>query len=345
MRSCPIDFNFQSLTQIENWWQVGRGTPDYFNECSTKAGVPMNLFGNLEAQSGKAYAGFVTYSNTQRNYREYLQTKLSRPLSKGDEVCIEFYISTAAKSLFVCDKAGVYISKKKVTTTKFNPIDVTPQVENISYNILDTFGTWIKISDTFIAEGGEQFVTIGNFHTDKETTKLRRTSLQGALKANPWSYTYIDNVVIKKVNQRSDCSCVNDIIAKTIHNPPLQLEEIDHLKIKSILFNFDQSTLTDSATNSLEETLRLLYTNKNIFIKIIGHTDNIGNDEYNDELSKNRSNSVIQYFLKKGIDKNRLKVEFYGSTQPTSTNNTAMGRSQNRRVEFNIVMNKYEIIN
>ncbi len=344
MRSCPYDFNYQNLTQIDKWWQVGKGTPDYFNECSSTAGVPENVFGNVAAQDGKAYAGFVTYSNTRRNYREYLQTKLTRPLAKGEEICIEFYISTAAKSLFVCDGVGVYLSKNKITTRLFNTIHVKPQVENVPLNILNAYGTWVKISDTFIAKGGETYLTIGNFHNDNEMTKLKRNSQATALKSNPWSYLYVDHVTIKKGKTRDQCSCVNDIIAATIHDPPLELQEIEQLSIKSLLFDFDKYELTDSSTAILQETLKILHTNKNIFIEIIGHTDNIGNEYYNDSLSKKRADQVIQYFIDKGIDKNRLREKYYGSKKPVSNNNTADGRSKNRRVEFNISLNKYDLI-
>ena len=59
---CPTNFNQQFLNTISGWWQTGDGTPDYFNTCSDKAGVPKNIFGEQLAKEGNAYAGLVTFS-------------------------------------------------------------------------------------------------------------------------------------------------------------------------------------------------------------------------------------------------------------------------------------------
>jgi OOP family OmpA-OmpF porin len=67
---------------------------------------------------------------------------------------------------------------------------------------------------------------------------------------------------------------------------------------------------------------------------IEGHTDNVGNAEYNDGLSKDRANSVRQYLIDKfGIDASRLTAVGYGLNRPIADNNTEEGRQKNRRVE------------
>ncbi|MCX5850234.1 MAG: OmpA family protein [Deltaproteobacteria bacterium] len=74
------------------------------------------------------------------------------------------------------------------------------------------------------------------------------------------------------------------------------------------------------------------YTGTNAVIE--GHTDNVGNAEYNDGLSKDRANSVRQYLIDKfGIDASRLTAVGYGLNRPIADNNTDEGRQKNRRVE------------
>jgi outer membrane protein OmpA-like peptidoglycan-associated protein len=68
-----------------------------------------------------------------------------------------------------------------------------------------------------------------------------------------------------------------------------------------------------------------------------GHTDNVGDEDANLLLSKNRVEAVKSYLISKGISENRIKVNYFGETKPIADNNTSEGRQKNRRVEFKIV--------
>jgi outer membrane protein OmpA-like peptidoglycan-associated protein len=74
-----------------------------------------------------------------------------------------------------------------------------------------------------------------------------------------------------------------------------------------------------------------------IQIRIEGHTDNVGNDATNLELSKQRADAVFEYIISKGIDARRLITEGFGETRPIDTNTTTTGKARNRRVEFHIL--------
>ncbi|MBL8743009.1 MAG: OmpA family protein, partial [Myxococcales bacterium] len=82
---------------------------------------------------------------------------------------------------------------------------------------------------------------------------------------------------------------------------------------------------------------RLLQANPEItLLSIEGHTDSVGSDQGNLLLSKNRAKSCLDYLVKKGIAQGRLTSEGFGETKPLETNDTAEGRSKNRRTEFHI---------
>ncbi|MFM9004119.1 MAG: hypothetical protein ACKOSR_01220, partial [Flavobacteriales bacterium] len=173
---CPGTYNQQALNSIAGWWQATDGTPDYFNECSSEAGVPNNVFGKQAAQEGVAYAGLVTYSGSgKRNYREYLQTKLTRPLNAGEMVCIEMYISSADLCNFVTDGIGLLLSEKKAESNLQTELAFKPTLGNPRYNMIDECEQWQLISDVYTATGGEKYVTIGNFKPDNDLKVLRRT--------------------------------------------------------------------------------------------------------------------------------------------------------------------------
>lgn len=71
-------------------------------------------------------------------------------------------------------------------------------------------------------------------------------------------------------------------------------------------------------------------------INIWGHTDSVGNADYNQALSKRRAQSVAKYLAVKGVNTERLSVEGLGETQPIATNKTKVGRAKNRRIEIDI---------
>lgn len=71
-------------------------------------------------------------------------------------------------------------------------------------------------------------------------------------------------------------------------------------------------------------------------ITVSGHTDNVGRDDYNMQLSQSRASSVAQYLISRGVAGGRVSAVGYGKTQPIADNSTENGRSQNRRVEIRI---------
>jgi OOP family OmpA-OmpF porin len=69
---------------------------------------------------------------------------------------------------------------------------------------------------------------------------------------------------------------------------------------------------------------------------IFGHTDDIGKDSTNMKLSRDRANSVREYFISKGITTDRLTSDGFGESQPVATNKTSAGRAKNRRVDMDL---------
>jgi outer membrane protein OmpA-like peptidoglycan-associated protein len=86
----------------------------------------------------------------------------------------------------------------------------------------------------------------------------------------------------------------------------------------------------------LKEVIKILNDNSDLKLKVDGHTDYIGSDEYNLKLSEGRAASVKTFLLKKGIDAGRVKTEGFGETTPVADNKTAAGRQKNRRVEMKV---------
>ena len=87
----------------------------------------------------------------------------------------------------------------------------------------------------------------------------------------------------------------------------------------------------------LDKLKKLLNDNPTLRIRINGHTDNVGTDNDNLNLSANRAKSVYEYLIQKGIAASRLEYKGFGESKPVATNDTAEGRQENRRTEFELL--------
>lgn len=106
--------------------------------------------------------------------------------------------------------------------------------------------------------------------------------------------------------------------------------------MKNIFFDFDKSVLKPESYVELDKLVDYLSHNA-VKIEIGGHTDGLGEAEYNERLSENRAFAVYSYLLSKGIESERLSYKGYGSRKPIADNNTEEGRAANRRTEFMII--------
>ncbi|MEQ8475782.1 OmpA family protein [Fulvivirga sp.] len=107
--------------------------------------------------------------------------------------------------------------------------------------------------------------------------------------------------------------------------------------LNNIFFETDKYELTDKSKTELKKVVDFMSDNPSIKIQIEGHTDNVGSDSYNNELSKRRSLSVYTFLLNNGIVQKRISYQGFGSKKPKVPNDSDQNRQLNRRIEFKIV--------
>jgi outer membrane protein OmpA-like peptidoglycan-associated protein len=103
------------------------------------------------------------------------------------------------------------------------------------------------------------------------------------------------------------------------------------------LFSVNSSTLLPGAYDELERVAQVLNQYPQTTMRISGHTDSKGSEEYNQNLSERRAQSVKNALTGMGVDPARMTVIGYGKSKPIASNATEAGRQQNRRVEIRIV--------
>ncbi|MDH5474188.1 MAG: OmpA family protein, partial [Cyclobacteriaceae bacterium] len=110
--------------------------------------------------------------------------------------------------------------------------------------------------------------------------------------------------------------------------------------LRNIYFKFNKATFTTDSYTELNKLEKMLSDNASIIVEISGHTDAIGNDNYNKKLSQLRAEAVVRYLIEKGIDQRRLTAVGHGEEKPLASNDDENeGREINRRVEFKILNN------
>lgn len=107
------------------------------------------------------------------------------------------------------------------------------------------------------------------------------------------------------------------------------------LSLTGVNFAFDKAALTAEAQDILQEAVTLLKeTDSVVEVRVEGHTDSVGTDSYNMDLSQRRAESVVDYLVSQGVDGANLIAVGLGETTPVATNETSEGRAANRRVDF-----------
>lgn len=208
--TCPAFYStidVYSDPYVTDWFRSSDGSSDYLNACDAGevVGVPTSVFDEYcPARTGEAYVGFWSYL-LAGNYREYVQAQLTEPMVEDGCYYVEFYVTPATSSDFsadnwTCDCIGMYISEERPLSSLFS---YTPQINTVPGAFYtDTVG-WTLVSGIYIAEGGEEWISIGNFNEDDETEVFDFLD-EGAA-----SYVYIfaDDVLVTEL---SDLDVLND---------------------------------------------------------------------------------------------------------------------------------------
>jgi len=204
--TCPTGFSSPTSYQINTclgWTIPTLATADYYNSCNTATvGVPINSLGEQNAYDGVAYCGIFATRYTFRTvpelyYKEYIQTKLKKKLAVNHLYEFSFYINRADKCGYAAKNIGALFSESNLNRNDYLCLIATPQIKSNDF-VSDTMN-WTKVTGMFIANGNEQYLTIGNF---KDTFQFNEDTLcmkPGTDWQDGWatSYYYIDGLTFE----------------------------------------------------------------------------------------------------------------------------------------------------
>jgi len=147
-----------------------------------------------------------------------------------------------------------------------------------------------------------------------------------SLTAEKKNYTFYSNQ-FELTNNSSDKVINMDIVLYPI-------EKGTTLTLNNVFFDYNSDKLKPESKLELMRAVTILKSIKDFFIEVSGHTDNVGKENYNLQLSEKRAKAVVNFLIDNGIPKNKMTFKGYGLTKPKVSNDTEEGRKINRRVEI-----------
>jgi outer membrane protein OmpA-like peptidoglycan-associated protein len=119
----------------------------------------------------------------------------------------------------------------------------------------------------------------------------------------------------------------------------LEIQEMENEMLRigiasQVSFGFDSAALKPGFTPTLDKVADILLKYPQTIIHVVGHTDSVGSESYNQQLSERRAQSVVSYLGKRGVNGSRLYASGRGELEPIASNDTEAGREMNRRVEI-----------
>ncbi|OHX65070.1 OmpA family protein [Flammeovirga pacifica] len=127
----------------------------------------------------------------------------------------------------------------------------------------------------------------------------------------------------------------NDTSSIVIKLNPIAVDQ--KVTLQNVFFDHNSSVIKDNSMSELNALLNFLLINDKVNILIEGHTDNVGDEDYNINLSNTRANAILRYLNQSGIPEYRLQSKGYGSSLPVADNTSEKGKALNRRTEFKII--------
>ncbi len=312
---------------VKYWFSATTSSPDVYGPgVRVPADWAEKGFGKQTPHGGKAMAGLTVFgcTNGKPHCREFIEIQLAEPLVIGQTYYVEFWVCPMRKSLHI-NNLGAYfsVSELRRTTDEVLVREAQIRAENL---VTGPDGKWIRVSGYFQARYEAGYILVGNFSDDDNTQSLAPRD-----DSYNYAYYYVDDVLVRKSPPYLPVPIKPDDLTRQVLEPGATIQ------LKNIYFEFDRDELMPRSFVELDKLLKIMRGNPSLVIEIVGHTDSLGSDDYNLDLSKRRAQAVVNFLRENKINASRLRFRGQGETQPVAANETDEGRAQNRRVEFVVV--------
>ena len=258
---CPDQQGQMFSPYVQHWADPTGTTSDYFNVCATPnywIGVPASVFGYQFPRTGDAYAGIILWGDSFGldfpvmsfpHPREYVEVQLTEVLQADTLYCVEFYVSKPGGwPKMATSSIGAHFSIDSISGSPTDTLNYIPQVVNSPTNLLLDTVNWMGISGQFTAQGGEKFLTIGNFYPNELSVVSYDTVVEHP---GNFAYYFIDDVTVSK------CSTFGTSVNALVQtNQPLRV----HPNPASSNITVTRSSNTNAALQIVDAVGRVVKT-------------------------------------------------------------------------------------
>ncbi len=315
----------------------------YSKDAKDDWAVPENKMGYMMAASEPNYVGMRLYGK-KRLPRHYIQVKLNDKLVAGKDYCVSFKLALSKISRFGTNHIGAYLSKRKVRMREIEEYTIEPQIMHSENKIFDDQYLWSTICGVFTAEGGESYLTIGNFMDEGEMSRsdvnnMRRVKGFNQLQTQD-AYYFIDDVEVFNMAEVESCSCEEEedegdgmqVVYQENVSDQEGTDEYEKIKRQKIFFDYNSTK--PASPRALITVIQEMKKNEDINITIVGHSDEKEAREISADLALERAKAIADYLKEKGIAESRITVKGKGADEPADDTGTKGARAKNRRVVF-----------
>lgn len=342
------------IDKAENWVSATGESADIFLAGAKMPDVmtPENVYGKEDPKDGENYAGIIVYSYNDKENRTYITTKLSSPMKKGMRYKVQFSASLAELSKYSSNRLGAHFSKRELSTKEKVPalIEKT-HIEHPKQEVFTGMYGWDLVCGEYIAEGGEKYMTIGNF-TANNDVKSERNKKPKEIKGRQIiaAYYYIDDVSVQLLGPNERCNCPygeqfeqeSATIYQREPNINDKMTTAEKVNEINVFYRAGRYDLTISGDEALNKIAGIMKENTALKIKIKGHADNF---EYDDpetrDISLKRAEYIRSQMVNKGVDASRFTIADIQNKEASpyikDVDDDKTESAKNRRVSFEVI--------
>lgn len=357
-KETPIFLSNPSFEDIPNAGQ----TPSGWTNCGAASETPPDVQpGSFEVSKppshGSSYLGLVVRDNETW---ESVSQRLSRPLEANQ--CYEF-------SMDLC-KSELYMSTSKATNL---PANYATPARLLIWGGTGSCGKQELLYETAIITNTRWIATVFRLHPKKGN--YSHIMIEAYYKT-PVLFPYNGNVMVDNASPIKQIPCnpeqMPDMVEKKDKDKPAvkkltskggdttkgptapkptavtkpeptvtykgeKIKKGSIIRLDKVYFDANKFDVKTESETGLKEVFTFLRSNPEVVVEIGGHTNNIPNDQFANDLSTNRAKSVVDWLVAQGITASRVQYKGYGKTRPIEPNTTLEGRRKNQRVEIKVL--------
>jgi outer membrane protein OmpA-like peptidoglycan-associated protein len=329
-----------TFMNTDSTWSEPLNLGDVINTAAEESGPFLASDDKTLYFSSKGFSGYGGNDIYVSRRLDDTWTNWSEPENLGPEInspLEDLFFNIPSSSDFAYYSRGVTETNTDIFRVKL-PIIKSPEPwVTVRGKVIDkTTGKPVgaKIIYEQLPSGKELGITQSNPQTGEYEIRLPAGQLYGIRTEAEGKISENQNLDLSGITADKVIDQKNIDLSPLIVTSP-QPEAV--IVLNNVFFDFDKATLKPESYPELNRLVTFLNNNAGVNVQIAGHTDSVGPEPYNLDLSKRRANSVVQYLYDKGVTKEKVKTVFFGETKPIDTNATREGRQKNRRVEFKIV--------